>query len=221
MTTKHFRNLFGSSSCAIGGMIAVPLFACLSFTYIMTVAKDRWYPNFDLEKLKHPLYSTMELNQETNEYYADYETSQKQGEQWEGFFQFANYTNGNRKVGVDENGTNIFVRSYTPSSDVTGPGNWLPTQCYSSVDYKYNSTVIAYIKNGNQIEEDLLLQIQSVFSDQTYIADYADLMEEFLERVNLGGVTSEEEELAEDTVEEEEEEEALDPNIFQIDQGML
>ena len=41
----------------------------------MTVAKDRWYPNFDLEKLKHPLYSTMELNQETNEYYADYETS--------------------------------------------------------------------------------------------------------------------------------------------------
>ena len=46
-------------------------------------------------------------------------------------------------------------------------------------------------------------------------------MEEFLERVNLGGVTSEEEELAEDTVEEEEEEEALDPNIFQIDQGML
>ena len=67
-----------------------------------------------------------------------------------------NYTNTERETGKDENGEPIMVRSYQPSVDLTGPGSWLPTQCYSSVDYKYASTVIAYIKNGNKLEQDLL-----------------------------------------------------------------
>lgn len=65
--------------------------------------------------------------------------------------QFNNYTNTKRTF---RNGTS--VDSYLPPFDQTGPNNFVPLQCISSVDYKYASTVIGYIKNGNQLEEDLL-----------------------------------------------------------------
>ena len=39
--------------------------------------------------------------------------------------------------------------------DTLGPNNWLPTQCISSVDYKYGSPVIGFIDNGNQLGTDL------------------------------------------------------------------
>ena len=46
-------------------------------------------------------------------------------------------------------------RYYSPALDTLGPANWIPLQCYSSVDFKYTSSVIGIIKNGNQLEEDL------------------------------------------------------------------
>ena len=52
-------------------------------------------------------------------------------------------------VGEDDDGQKIKVPSYAPGTDLTGPGSWLPQQCYSSVDYKYVSSVIGIIKNGN------------------------------------------------------------------------
>ena len=60
------------------------------------------------------------------------------------------YTNTKRIVErIEDTGEPIKVDSYQPSLDLTGPASWLPMQCYASVDWKYNSTVIAIIKNGN------------------------------------------------------------------------
>ena len=62
---------------------------------------------------------------------------------------FADYANTERAIDKDENGNSIKKKSYSPSLDTYGPGSWLPMQCYSSVDYKYASTAIGIIKNGN------------------------------------------------------------------------
>ena len=124
---------------------------------------------------------------------ANFETNMQQQLDFEGFFQFAKYTNTNRTIGKDEDGNNIKVPSYQPGLDLVGPSNWLPQQCYTSVDYKYASPVIGYIKNGNQLEEDLLKQIKDIFVDQQSIAVFADKIVEFLAKLNLGGKKDKEE----------------------------
>lgn len=83
-------------------------------------------------------------------------------------------------------------------------------QCYSTVDYKHDSPVIGIIKNGNQLEEDLLSQIKKIFQDQTKIDEFAKALEEFLDKVDLGGGSEEEEEDATPAEQEEEEESSLD-----------
>ena len=129
---------------------------------------------------------------------ANFETSMQQQLDFEKFFQFAKYTNTNRTVGRDEDGNNIKVPSYQPSLDLAGPSSWLPQQCYSSVDYKFLSPVIGYIKNGNQLEEDLLKQIQDIFNDQQSISSFSSKIEEFLATLDFGGGGDEEEEAGEE-----------------------
>ena len=62
---------------------------------------------------------------------------------------FADDANTERAIDKDENGNSIKKKSYSPCLYTYGPGSWLPMQCYSSVDYKYASTAIGIIKNGN------------------------------------------------------------------------
>jgi len=67
------------------------------------------------------------------------------------FMVFAGKTNVNRRM---ENGT--YERSYNPQFDIYGPYNFFPSHCYKTKPGKYASPVIAYIKTGNSIEEDML-----------------------------------------------------------------
>ena len=92
-------------------------------------------------------------------------------------------------------------------------------QCYSTVDYKYDSPIIGIIKNGNQLEEDLLTQIQKIFADQTKIDEFGAALEKFLASVDLGGGSD-----AEEDGSAEEEEEALippDPNAFTVPKELI
>ena len=81
--------------------------------------------------------------------------------------------------------------------------------------------MIGYIKNESQLQADLLRQIKDLFFDQTSITAFANALEDFLAKVNLGGGDEEadaEEEAKEETAEPESEEVPIeDSNLFVID----
>lgn len=129
-------------------MIFIPVLLWCNFLVVALITEDKEYPDFQLEKLKHPVYNVAYLN-DNDEFYADFGTGEKQQLEFESFMQFMNYTNTERVVERLETGEPIKVKSYQPGLDLTAPSNWIPGQCYASVDYKYNSTLIGIIKNGN------------------------------------------------------------------------
>ena len=63
------------------------------------------------------------------------------------------------------------VRTYVPLLDPLGPYLFYPPHCYQSKrkierHLRFNSPIIAYIKNGNTIEQDLIDQLNEVFALQ-------------------------------------------------------
>ena len=85
MLSMHTRRMLGSACCTICAMIGVPIFAMLSFFYIDLVAKTKSYPNFNLERLKHPVYISAPLNPATDKFEATFETSINQQQEFESF----------------------------------------------------------------------------------------------------------------------------------------
>ena len=107
----------------------MPIFIAFTYILVALVAEDRSYPNFYVEKLKHPIYSAAYLDKTESEegtFEAAYSTAMDQQLEFESFFQFANYTNTKRKVGTTEDGDTIKVKSYNPSLDLTAVSSWLP-----------------------------------------------------------------------------------------------
>ena len=67
------------------------------------------------------------------------------------------------------------IRTYVPIFDPLGPYLFYPQHCYQSKRRMdrygaYNNPVIAYIKTGNAIEEDLINQLKALFKVQNEIA---------------------------------------------------
>ena len=55
---------------------------------------------------------------------------------------------------------------YDPNLDIFGPNNFIPFHCYSTdTSKKYESPVIGYIDNGNEITADIIEQLKGVFND--------------------------------------------------------
>ena len=59
-------------------MIVLPLLLVLQFFVVSLITKDKSFPNFNLEKLKHPNYNVAYLHEKEDEFYADIGTSLKQ-----------------------------------------------------------------------------------------------------------------------------------------------
>ena len=101
-------------------MIFIPLLLWYNFLTVALITKDSEFPDFDLEKMKHPVYNVAYLH-DNGEFYADFDTSKKQQLEFESFFQFMNYTNTDRVVERLETGEPIKVRSYEPGLDIGAP----------------------------------------------------------------------------------------------------
>ena len=100
----------------------VPIVCIGQIAYIRTATLDKTYPNFSLEKLKHPVYSTAYYQPETDEFGSRYDTALNQQLEFESFMQFNNYTNVQRPTGeviLDEEGVGkqVKVESYSPVMD--------------------------------------------------------------------------------------------------------
>ena len=117
----RWKHLFRNSCCSICAMLFTVLFTALFFAAGRASIKPKEYPEFELGRLKHPLYQTSYLQPEEDIWYADYETGKAQSIEMEGFMQFANYTNMSRKTGrkviVDGERVDEKVRSYDPATD--------------------------------------------------------------------------------------------------------
>ena len=66
-----------------------------------------------------------------------------------------------------------------------GPSNFFPLHCYTTNSTtKYESPIIGYIDNGNQITRDIVVQLSSIFSDQAYILQSIADVDEILKQWN-------------------------------------
>jgi len=108
--------------------------------------------------LRHPVHTFTHLNNVTDTWETGFGYVVKEQADLHDFMVFAGKTNVNRRT---ENGT--YERSYNPQFDVYGPYNYFPAHCYKTVTGKYASPVIAYIKTGSAIEEDMLEQLEELF----------------------------------------------------------
>ena len=63
-----------------------------------------------------------------------------------------------------------FTKYYDPAVDFLGPYNFRPPNCYTAKRYKtsniFGLPLIGYIERNNTIQEDLIKQLQLIFSDQ-------------------------------------------------------
>ena len=66
-------------------MIFIPLLLWLNFLVVAKITEDKEFPEFNLEKLKHPVYNVAYLR-ENDEFYADFDTEVKQQLEFEPFF---------------------------------------------------------------------------------------------------------------------------------------
>ena len=107
--------------------------------------------------------------------------------------------------------------------DIFGPNNFIPFHCYSAdTTKKFESPIIGYIDNGNEITDDVVQQLQQVFKDQQFIKTLALNLDEFLEQLEallnplklLGLVGSEDEEEEAETEKALQEELELQPFSF-------
>ena len=67
----------------------MPIFIAFTFILVAAVAKDKSYPNFYVEKLKHPIYSAAYIDKSESEegtFEAAYQTAMDQQLEFESFF---------------------------------------------------------------------------------------------------------------------------------------
>ena len=85
LLTRQIKHFFGFSGWSVALIILLPAILAFSFFYVGMITKLNEYPDFDLEKLKHPVYNTAYLH-EDDEFYADFNTTTKQQLEFESFF---------------------------------------------------------------------------------------------------------------------------------------
>lgn len=116
------KQLYRHACAVIVVMIVVPLVCIGQMVFIRSGGADKKYPDYSLEKLKHPVYSTAYYQPEFDEFGSRYSTALDQQLEFESFMQFNNYTNADRKtdefvLGPEGEEIPVKVRSYVPVMD--------------------------------------------------------------------------------------------------------
>lgn len=89
------------------------------------------------------------------------------------FLEFANYS---AAISAPVVGT-----LYSPLIDPFGPFYFFPPHCYERKN-RYNSPIVAYIPQGNQIESDMIEQLELLFNKQRFLYGYT---KEFIEALEV------------------------------------
>ena len=70
----HWHHLFGRSCMANVCMILVPIICVGSFFAVKSIVKIKSYPDYHLQRLKHPVYSTVYYDPEIDEFDSNFDT---------------------------------------------------------------------------------------------------------------------------------------------------
>ena len=74
LLTRQLRHLFCHSVFGCLAIILIPAILVFNFFAVSLITKDKNFPTFKLEKLKHPVYNMAYLHDD-GEFYADFGTS--------------------------------------------------------------------------------------------------------------------------------------------------
>ena len=152
--------------------------------------------------LRHPIFQPSKPDGPNGEFRITIENILENTLDMNGFMKYTKYTNIKNNVTIPKNITERFenftalanrtelfnINTYFPIVDPLGPYLMYPQQCYAwgwdiESGKKHNSPVIAYIKTGNQIEEDIITQLDALF---TYQRTLVNLLKSFssVEKIN-------------------------------------
>ena len=143
--------------------IICPILLMLLIVWARTEIQILEVPTFDVYQLKKPFYPVTQLNENNTWSTVNFDIAE-QGAEMIPFLEFSNYS-----TAVDVPGVGTL---YSPLIDPIGPYYFYPPHCYEKKN-RYNSPVVAYIPQGNQIEADMIAQLNLLFEKQRYLYGYS------------------------------------------------
>lgn len=153
----QIKEFLRTSPCCVF-FLAVTAFWMLS---LMVYTPITPLPDWDLaHRLQRPVYPPFKWHESRRDWAYTPSTIEEQQLRFEEFFQYVNLTNVMRNA---DDGSR--VKSFSPLWDFTGPQYYAPIQCLSNTDDKYDSTVIAYVKNDNDLQRAMISIVQGLVND--------------------------------------------------------
>jgi hypothetical protein len=114
-----------------------------SWSLFRTLLDKVSFGEFDMYSLQRPLFPAASLSAQTDRWTVNSNTVAQSSAELKNFFTYTEYP------GLNDNGT------YNATNDERSPFNFMPAHCYVP-NKAYNSPIVAYIPQGNDIEADLV-----------------------------------------------------------------
>jgi len=160
-----------------------PVILMCILVYARKITLPEFMTGVKVSALRHPIFQPAKPDGPNGEFRITIENILENTLEMNGFMRYTEYTNIKKNFTIPQNLTERFenitdlanrtellkINTYLPIVDPLGPYLMYPQQCYATqwdVDRgkKHRSPVIAYIRTGNQIEEDLIAQLEALFS---------------------------------------------------------
>jgi hypothetical protein len=174
---RHFRalsrkNVINWKRTPLGSMLEIlcPAILMLILVYTRVITEPEYMTGVKVSALRHPIYQPAKPDGPDGKFVISVENVLENALDFDRFMEYTKYTNFKENFTFAPNLTARFtnktdlfeINTYLPLVDPMGPYLFYPSQCYSTqfdVDHgkKYRSPLIAYIKQGNQIEEDIII----------------------------------------------------------------
>jgi hypothetical protein len=154
--------------------IFCPVILMIIMTRIRLLVTPELSAEYKLASLRHPMFQPAKPDAVTGLFDISAQSVIENAQDLNDFMFYTNYTN--TKASVTSKAS-----SYIPVVDPYGPYLFYPSQCQSNegliaAGRKYRAPVIAYIKQGNQIEEDIVDQLQAIFEMQAEIGSLVSML---------------------------------------------
>ena len=195
---RHFRalsrkNAINWTRTPLGSIteIVCPVILMIILVYCRKITKPEHMSAVKISALRHPLFQPAKNDGPNGEFTISGVNLVENTLDMNSFMRYTKYTNLKHNFTVSPNITKLItneteelvIDTYFPALDPLGPYLFYPKQCYANMKskkkkLKYKSSLIAYIKKGNQIEEDLITQLDAMFSIQRNLGKAIKTIEE-------------------------------------------
>ena len=161
--------------------IVCPVLLMLVLVYARYITVPEEMDSLKISALRHPIFPPSKPN-EDGKFDISWTNAIENTIDYNSFMRYTQYTNLKQNITLPENITRavtnetqqIVIDTYFPPIDPLGPYLFYPRQCYATkgeveIGRKHASMMIAYVKQGNSIEQDVIDQLEAIFSLQRQI----------------------------------------------------